>query len=381
MGTFKSTLAVICVLLLALPSSSQTSKPKSVAKLKQHLSKVQSKKSALKQQIKSKQRKAKAVMGDIQQVDSKLTTLEDQLGTTTERLGAGRKEQAKIKSDLIKATAQLALRQAQVRSRLRSMYMQGDSNSAAALIKARDLGDLATRRAILERIAEYDKRLFEEVRVLQATVASKKQRQDTLVQEIVELKQQQQSQQVGLKDARQQKKQYLVELHHQANEIRQQLDELDRESASLAAQIRAYQASRRGTSSEVKPHKGGLLRPVSGPITSGFGSRFHPILKERRMHTGIDIGARTGTPIHAAADGVVISATYMRGYGNAVVIDHGGGLSTLYGHCSRLFVSAGQRIKQGQVIAAVGMTGLATGPHLHFETRINGTPVNPLSRL
>jgi murein DD-endopeptidase MepM/ murein hydrolase activator NlpD len=95
------------------------------------------------------------------------------------------------------------------------------------------------------------------------------------------------------------------------------------------------------------------------------------------MHTGIDIGAGYGAPIHAAGGGEVIFSGYRNGYGNCVVIDHGGGVATLYGHCSSLNVSAGQVVRQGQLIAHVGSTGLATGPHLHFEVRHNGTPVNP----
>jgi murein DD-endopeptidase MepM/ murein hydrolase activator NlpD len=105
--------------------------------------------------------------------------------------------------------------------------------------------------------------------------------------------------------------------------------------------------------------------------------RFHPILRVNRLHTGVDFAAPHGTPIRAAADGIVISASYLRGYGNTVILQHGGNMQTVYAHCSGFSVGAGQTVKRGQVIASVGSTGYSTGPHLHFEVRLNGRPVNP----
>ena len=127
-----------------------------------------------------------------------------------------------------------------------------------------------------------------------------------------------------------------------------------------------------------KSFRGGLMMPVRGRFSSRFGFRRHPITGVYKLHTGLDISASTGTPIRAAADGVVIFSRRMKAYGNAVVISHGGSVSTLYGHCSRLLVSVGQEVKKGQIIALVGSTGYSTGPHCHFEKRINGTPVNPM---
>src|SRR5207245_935429 len=122
-----------------------------------------------------------------------------------------------------------------------------------------------------------------------------------------------------------------------------------------------------------------LSSPIPGAaITSYFGPRVHPIFGDVRMHTGIDFGANTGTPIHAAADGVVVSAGDLGGYGNATVISHGNALATLYAHQSAIFVTAGTHVTRGQVIGLVGCTGFCTGPHLHFEVRINGDPVDPL---
>ncbi|HCM73957.1 MAG TPA: peptidase M23, partial [Armatimonadetes bacterium] len=129
------------------------------------------------------------------------------------------------------------------------------------------------------------------------------------------------------------------------------------------------------------PFAGRFIVPTSGRRSSGYGMRRHPVLGTTRLHAGIDIAAPTGTAIRASASGTVVTASSMRGYGNTVIIDHGGGFSTLYGHCSRLFVRAGQRVNQGDRIAAVGSTGLSTGPHLHFEIRVNGRPVNPASYL
>jgi murein DD-endopeptidase MepM/ murein hydrolase activator NlpD len=120
--------------------------------------------------------------------------------------------------------------------------------------------------------------------------------------------------------------------------------------------------------------------PVAGPVTSPFGWRIHPIFHVRKFHTGVDIGAGYGSPIHAADGGRVIYATWMSGYGNTTIIDHGSGISTLYAHQSTILISSGS-VTKGQVIGYVGATGYATGPHLHFEVRINGNPVDPLGYL
>ena len=121
--------------------------------------------------------------------------------------------------------------------------------------------------------------------------------------------------------------------------------------------------------------------PVNGVITSPFGYRNHPIFGRQILHSGIDIGVDYGTPVHAADSGVVVEADWISGYGYAVVIDHGNGLSTLYGHNESLAVSAGQSVSKGQGIAYAGSTGNSTGPHVHFEVRSNGEPVDPMGYL
>jgi murein DD-endopeptidase MepM/ murein hydrolase activator NlpD len=146
-------------------------------------------------------------------------------------------------------------------------------------------------------------------------------------------------------------------------------------SAALASRIRAAQSAYSYAPGDTTPSAAGFIWPVNGPVTSPFGWRWG------RMHEGIDIGVGYGTPIHAAASGRVVYAGWMSGYGNLVAIDHGRGISTAYGHQSRIAVSVGQIVSQGQTIGYVGCTGHCFGPHLHFEVRINGGPVDPLGYL
>lgn len=127
------------------------------------------------------------------------------------------------------------------------------------------------------------------------------------------------------------------------------------------------------------PVSSGMAMPAAGPITSYFGYRYHPILHFTRFHGGVDIGAGWGSPIVAAADGRVVGAGWAGGYGREVQIAHGGGLTSLYGHMSEIIAQPGSFVRQGQLIGYVGSSGLSTGPHLHFEVREGGQPVNPLA--
>ena len=149
-----------------------------------------------------------------------------------------------------------------------------------------------------------------------------------------------------------------------------EIDALQAASNDIAARIRAAQVGESST-----PSSAGLIWPVSGPITSPFGWRWG------RMHQGIDIGVPMGTPIKAAAAGTIIYCGWESGYGNLTVIDHGGNLATAYGHQSSIAVTCGEHVAQGQVIGYVGCTGHCTGPHLHFEVRVGGNPVDPMGYL
>jgi murein DD-endopeptidase MepM/ murein hydrolase activator NlpD len=380
MRYFGLSLCLVALMTTALVSG-QT-RAKKVETLKKNLQSVQGKKEEIRSQLRATKREAGAVMADIEQADARLESLQERLATTIRKLEWGRQEQARLKGELRQATEKLESKKQEMQERLRQQYMQPGASVLTAVVKAESLGELASRRALMEMVARKDRELFEEVKSLQEAVAVKKKRQDDLVGEIASLAARQKREQAELKVARRQKESYLGELREHQQDLQEEYDQLIAESRALEAQIRAYQAARRASGTEVSPFRGSLLMPIAGGrVGSGYGQRFHPILKRTRMHTGVDIGASTGTPIRAAAPGVVISANYRGGYGNCVVIDHGGGLSTLYGHCSRLYVSAGQRVSRGQTIAAVGSTGLSTGPHLHFEVRINGAPVNPMGRL
>ena len=153
------------------------------------------------------------------------------------------------------------------------------------------------------------------------------------------------------------------------------------EAARREAARRAALLSGGAPPPELGGGPGAVGWPVSGPISSPFGMRFDPVQHHYQLHAGIDVAAPQGVTISAASEGKIIFAGWYGGYGNAIIIDHGGGISTLYGHCSQIFVGVGQDVQRGQAIGAVGMTGDATGPHVHFEVRVNGKPVDPMSYL
>lgn len=169
----------------------------------------------------------------------------------------------------------------------------------------------------------------------------------------------------------------LDQVRSRRSDYERRIREQQRESDSIAALLRS-----RGSPGPQASGVGSLGAPLANPvITSTFGYRIHPIFGDRRLHSGLDFRAGAGTPIVAAAPGEVVFAGMRGGYGNCVIIDHGGGVATLYAHQSAIRVRTGQQVGRGEVIGAAGATGFATGPHLHFEVRANGTPVDPLAYL
>jgi murein DD-endopeptidase MepM/ murein hydrolase activator NlpD len=277
--------------------------------------------------------------------------------------------------------------------RLVDIYKQNEPTTVDVILAARSFTDVIDQLDYLGAIASQDKSVAEQVATAkhQITVQRKRtkkmrrgvQQETTVinarVQQAAILRGELLSNRSSLAGARSSKSHALVVTRKQVQAEIQESQALAAASAQLAAKLRAGQTRAGGvaaaTSSDVPPSGTGFIWPVSGPITSPFGMRWGT------LHPGIDIGVPTGTPIHAAGTGTVVWCGWMSGYGNLVMIDHHNGLATLYGHQSRIAVSCNQQVSTGDVIGYVGCTGFCTGPHLHFEVRLNGTPVDPLGYL
>jgi murein DD-endopeptidase MepM/ murein hydrolase activator NlpD len=285
--------------------------------------------------------------------------------------------------------------------RLVAIYKQNDPTAVEIVLKARSFQDALDRLDYLSAIADQDKHVATAVatakrqvkaaraktavvrrgvRAEARLISARVQQQAILRGELLASRQR-------LAGARAGKSQALVATRAQAQSESQESQALAAASARLGQQLRDAQAaaarargsgSSGGSASASPPPASGsgqFIWPVNGPITSPFGPRWGS------FHPGIDIGVPYGTPIHAAAAGRIVYCGWESGYGNLVMIDHGGGLATLYGHQSSIAASCGQDVAQGQVIGYVGCTGFCTGPHLHFEVRVNGAPVDPLGYL
>jgi murein DD-endopeptidase MepM/ murein hydrolase activator NlpD len=294
---------------------------------------------------------------------------------------------------LTRAQASLARHTAAYGRRIVQMYEHGNLSYLEVLLQSRGFEDFVERWDELRLLIAADARAVTARRIAERTVTA---RRTILAGTMIDLEAalDRQTREGTRLAALRSERLNLIAVADQthATMARQvaQLDELDvQEEAALenaiAAQQRALEAQRRSaeSSGEATPARGTgeFIWPVRGPITSPFGPRPNPFGGPPDFHPGLDIAAPSGTPIVAADSGRVIIAGWVSGYGNYIAIDHASGLSSAYGHCSRIDVAVGQDVSRGQVIGAVGSTGHSTGPHVHFEIRLQGRPVDPAPRL
>ena len=360
-----------------------------IAVLQGRIASADRKESVLTDQIEQYTTKIRGLQDDVDVAQARVTTLEGELVVYKNRLARLSQVLEFQTQRLQLLTRQHHAAQDQLNRRLVAIYQSHSPDTVEVVLTSESLAEVLDQLDYMRDVGRQDKRIATQVR--EARLAMKRTRARTArtrkqvasttaavearVNEQRAVRDRLVADQNALASARAGKNQVLTSVRSQEATDRKHVENLQAESAQLTARIQAAQA--RSSSSQVSrpPSSAGFVWPTSGTLTSGFGWRWG------RMHEGIDIAAPTGTPISAAASGTVIHAGWMGGYGNLVVIDHGNGLATAYGHQSSIAVGSGTYVSQGQTIGYVGSTGHSTGPHLHFEVRVNGSPVDPLGYL
>lgn len=318
-----------------------------------------------------------AEVSALRDTEQKLVTVMEAVGSAW--LAVQRQQDAveKAHADLVALQARADQRRRAMAVRARIVYKQGTSGAIAALLESANPQDALRRSALADVIDRSDRRVIERVTVAQKAVDIKRdefQAQEATLQRVLG---EQQALLTEVQKVRSDRAMAVAVSNERIAQLEAQEAHLEIEEREITAIARRSVPSvpSIGKQALPMPRRGGWAWPARGQVTSGYGPRWG------RMHQGIDIGAPTGTPILAARPGTVIYASAMRGYGNVVMIAHGSGMTTLYAHQSVVLARIGQHIAQGQQIGRVGCTGNCTGPHLHFEVRINGIPRNPRSYL
>jgi len=346
---------------------------------------------SLEDQLESLQNQAAEQQKKTDKVQSRMDTISEQLRqlqaeaddataayqTVRDQLNATETKIDDNQTLLEKTEQELAVKSKLLDRRVRDIYIHGQLSYLDVLFGAHDFSDFMTRMDLLKRIIKYDYDLVSKVQQDRQTVVTARDALEKDKAAQVLLVADAKSKRDEMLDKKRAKDRLMDKMKYDRDTSERAYQELVAASKQVENLIRMSRYQYAGSPSG----SGAMIWPISGEITSPFGWRVHPITGDSRFHSGIDIAGDYGDPIRAAAAGTVIYAGWISGYGNAVIIDHGGGVTTLYGHNQSLAVSKGQTVAQGQVISYCGSTGNSTGPHCHFEVRVNGEPVSPLNYL
>jgi murein DD-endopeptidase MepM/ murein hydrolase activator NlpD len=351
----------------------------SVSLLQKRQQELEQQKRIARKRVREMRRKERTLSEQLRETRTRIARAKIRLATLNREYAQVSHQLSKTRTRVMQLRAKLSRHRSILAERLRQLYKHPPSDYIAFVLDSRDIEDAAIRTYAFQRILQQDEKTIETMRQAkeelenqEAQLKRQQMRLDSLRKAIAD-------QTKELHAAEEEQARLLRRVQTERETYERWLREWEEESRAIAALLRRLQSAQRGRPRPIPAWTGPFIQPVDGPIVSGFGYRVHPIFRRVKFHYGVDISAPSGNPIRAAADGVVVFAGWRRAYGNTVIIDHGNGVATLYAHCSRILVSEGEVVKQGQVIALVGSTGLSTGPHLHFEVRHYGEPINPLA--
>ena len=356
--------------------------------------------SNIQQQMTNEANKKSEAEKTIGTVYEQLHAIQRDLDTATAELKQVQAERIQLDKDITKTEAELKEAQARLQSRekvfykrVRDIYINGRLSYLDVVVGSKDFSDFANRMEMLKRILQSDMDLINTIKTEREEIAIKKAKLEEDRAKVLELEKVAQEKQNLINQKKAERQAVLERAMNDRDTAERAYNELMASSASITAMLQ-QRAAERAAAAAAAASQGGsgggatwvqgtgqLAAPVVAPITSDFGWRIHPIYGTRRLHAGTDFGVDEGTPVHAADGGVVVEAGWVSGYGYTVIIDHGNGMSTLYAHNSDVAVSPGQTVSKGQVVSYSGNTGGSTGPHLHFEVRINGEPTDPMGYL
>jgi murein DD-endopeptidase MepM/ murein hydrolase activator NlpD len=387
-------LAFLVVLVVATPAFGDDAAKKQqidsqISSLRGKVAAQKRREQSLRNEVADFTSRIRALEGRVGDVSLKLSTMEADLALHQRRLNALNQLFSVQTKKFVFLQQQYAQSVKVLNTRLVDIYESDETSTIDVFLGSSSVQDALDKVQYLNEIGDQDRRIAQQVADAKATIkiqrAKTKKLRGTVQSETKvisartaqtrEVRNELVGAKTHLSSTKQQRLQDISKLTKEQQAEASEIDGLAAASNALTERIRAAQASRQSGGPTSTPSSAGLIWPVNGPVTSPFGWRWG------RMHQGIDIGVGMGTPIRAAAAGTIIYCGWESGYGNLVVIDHGGNLATAYGHQSSIAVACGQQVAQGDVIGYVGCTGHCTGPHLHFEVRINGSPTDPLGYL
>ncbi len=318
-------------------------------------------------------------MLQLQKLDAQMAETQQELNKINVEVEDLTKQITENQEKLDKVQAEYDGLQDLLDTRVIEMYKAPKLQFLDILLTSTSVTDFLSNYYGLEQLMEYDNKLLNTVKKQKIEIETTKKILSEKKKQIIESKQEKQKKAQVIENTQTMRAYYISKLSEQEKELQTQIDEYNMQMSQIEAEIKLL-----ALNSISQDYIGGAFKwPVPGhtSLTSLYGMRVHPITGAYKLHTGIDISAGIGTSFVAAANGIVTKATFNTAYGNMVIIDHGGGVQTLYAHGDEIIAKVGQTVSAGDEILKVGSTGYSTGPHAHFEIRINGQTVNPLDYL